>query len=269
MGQNENYVYLYGVVPADEIKEKPFNTFTGIDKGQEASVKIFGKLAAIYTEVDAEQYEGETLEKRMKEDLEWLQDSAMHHHEALLALQKEYTLIPMKFCTIYVSEESLEQKLLEQQSTVLEMFNRIADSEEWNLKIYCDDTPLREHVLQHNPNIKEKLEEIESLPPGRQFFAKRKIDQLVDEELDKEKNDFCEQVHAELIGMSSEDKVKTNWSRDVTGKELEMSWNSVYLIPENKVEGFLDLIQQKNEENASAGWRFEATGPWPAYHFVY
>ncbi|PAD22700.1 GvpL/GvpF family gas vesicle protein [Terribacillus saccharophilus] len=269
MGQKENYIYLYGIVPANELDVTPFSPFTGIDKEQKATIARYGDIAAIYTEVDAEAYEGEALETRMKDDLEWLQESAMHHHEVLLSLQKQYTLIPMKFCTIYLSQGSLEEKLCEQAETIETLFTRIKGSEEWNLKIYCDDEPLREHVLQHSPSIKEKMNEIETLPPGRQFFEKRKIDQLVDDELEKEKNQFCEQIHAELTEIASEEKVKTAWSKDVTGRELEMSWNSVYLIQKNQVEAFLELVQQKNEESASSGWKFEATGPWPAYHFVY
>ncbi|PAF37284.1 hypothetical protein CHH58_10665 [Terribacillus saccharophilus] len=269
MGQKENYIYLYGIVPANELDVTPFSPFTGIDKEQKATIARYGDIAAIYTVVDAEAYEGEALETRMKDDLEWLQESAMHHHEVLLSLQKQYTLIPMKFCTIYLSQGSLEEKLCEQAETIETLFTRIKGSEEWNLKIYCDDEPLREHVLQHSPSIKEKMKEIESLPPGRQFFEKRKIDQLVDDELEKEKNQFCEQIHAELTEIASEEKVKTAWSKDVTGRELEMSWNSVYLIQKNQVEAFLELVQQKNEESASSGWKFEATGPWPAYHFVY
>ncbi|PAF23602.1 hypothetical protein CHH49_03340 [Terribacillus saccharophilus] len=269
MGQKENYIYLYGIVPANELDVTPFSPFTGIDKEQKATIARYGDIAAIYTEVDAEAYEGEALETRMKDDLEWLQESAMHHHEVLLSLQKQYTLIPMKFCTIYLSQGSLEEKLCEQAETIETLFTRIKGSEEWNLKIYCDDEPLREHVLQHSPSIKEKMKEIESLPPGRQFFEKRKIDQLVGDELEKEKNQFCEQIHAELTEIASEEKVKTAWSKDVTGRELEMSWNSVYLIQKNQVEAFLELVQQKNEESASSGWKFEATGPWPAYHFVY
>lgn len=269
MGQKENYIYLYGIVPVYELDKTPFSPFAGIDKEHKAAIATYGDIAAIYTEVDAEAYEGEALESRMKDDLEWLQESAMHHHEVLLSLQKQYTLIPMKFCTIYLSQDSLEEKLREQADTIKSLFIRIKDSEEWNLKIYCDDEPLREHVLQHSPSIKEKMQELESLSPGRQFFEKRKIDQLVDGELEKEKNQFCEQIHAELTEIASEEKVKTAWSKDVTGRELEMSWNSVYLIQENQVEAFLKLVQQKNEESASSGWRFEATGPWPAYHFVY
>lgn len=269
MEQKENYIYLYGIVPVIELDKTPFSSFAGIDKEQQAAVAIYGDIAAIYTKVDAEAYEREALESRMKDDLEWLQESAMHHHEVLLDLQKQYTLIPMKFCTIYLSQDSLEEKLREQADTIQSLFIRIKGSQEWNLKIYCDDEPLREHVLQSSPSIKEKMKEIESLPPGRQFFEKRKIDQLVDGELEKEKNQFCEQVHAELTEIASEEKVKTAWSKDVTGGELEMSWNSVYLIQENQVEAFLELVQQKNVESASSGWRFEATGPWPAYHFVY
>lgn len=39
--------------------------------------------------------------------MEWVKDKAFHHHETLIKLRERTTIIPMKFCTIYQSENSL------------------------------------------------------------------------------------------------------------------------------------------------------------------
>ncbi|MFP3361313.1 GvpL/GvpF family gas vesicle protein, partial [Planococcus sp. SIMBA_143] len=77
----------------------------------------------------------------------------------------------------------------------LEMtFQQLDGNEEWNVKIYCDDKLLKKQVSESNPSIEAKRKEISELPKGRQFFEKKKIDQLIDRELENEKNRLCEEV---------------------------------------------------------------------------
>ena len=61
--------------------------------------------------------------------------------------------------------------------------------------------------------------------------------------------------------------ISPEWSNDVTGRKDEITWISVYLIPAADVENFLEQIQQYEKGMKGMGWQFEATGPWPAYHF--
>ena len=46
-----------------------------------------------------------------------------------------------------------------------------------------------------------------------------------------------------------------------------MAWNSVFLLPGSKVDEFVEEIKQYEEELGHAGWKIEASGPWPPYHF--
>ena len=63
------------------------------------------------------------------------------------------------------------------------------------LKIYCDDEQLKKQVSESNASIEAKRQEISQLPRGRQFFEKKKMDELLNQELENEKNRFCEKVH--------------------------------------------------------------------------
>lgn len=262
------FFYLYGLIPTAEKNEKSFIPFKGIDKEHESYTISMGDITAIGSDVREEEYSEEVIKDKMNNDMEWLQEKAMHHHDVLAALQNKYTVIPMKFCTIYKSKSSMEQQIGASRKKINDSFLKVMGNEEWNLKIYYDGTKLKEHLRNSHPGIAAKKEEIRKLPPGRQFFEKRKLDQHLDQEVEREINKRCEDIHNQLTQFSDYSTVKKNLSKEVTGKIYDMSWNSVYLIPLPQVEAFLEDIQEKKQSYEEFGLQMEASGPWPAYHFA-
>lgn len=261
-------VYLYGLIKTEDAKSDPLPSLNGIDDQHEIHMFPLDEITAIVCHLDSNDYTETAIKEKISNDMEWLQKKAFHHHETLLALQKQYTIIPAKFCTIYSNEDSLETTIKKHKTDLITSLALLKGNEEWNLKIYCDDAKLEKHLLLHNSKIDKRKQEISELPPGRQFFERKKIDQLVKDELEQEKNLTCEKIHADLKQFSLKETVKKNWSKDVTGRTDNMSWNSVYLLPFDQVNDFLDSINQTNENLDELGWRFEPSGPWPPYHFA-
>ncbi|WP_257347625.1 GvpL/GvpF family gas vesicle protein [Pseudalkalibacillus decolorationis] len=263
----ENLIYLYGLLPTEEVTDKPLPSVKGFDgKGSIYTVSM-NKITAVVSDLNPADYSEELIKDKIGNDTEWLQEKAFHHHEMLTALYKKFTIIPLKFCTIYKNEESMRSTIQSSKEKVEDSFKLLKGNEEWNLKIYCDDNTLKKQVSENNPTIEAKKKEISELPRGRQFFENKKIDQLIETELENEKNRVCERVHEKLKEYSLHAAIKKNWSKDVTGLKENMAWNSVFLIPVAQVERFLEEVYQVEEELGESGWRFEASGPWPAYHF--
>ncbi|MRX71227.1 gas vesicle protein GvpL [Bacillus lacus] len=261
-------VYLYGLVPSKEAEEHALpQGLKGFDENSNILGHQIGELTAIVCELNPEEYSEDIIKDKTSNDMEWLQEKAFHHHETVLNLAKHYTVIPLKFCTIYKNVESLETTVAANQVKMIDTLDFITGNEEWNVKIYSDDKLLKEQVSLHNPTIEAKREEIGQLPKGKQFFEKKKLDKLVENELENEKNAVCEKVHDQLKEFTIKGNVKRTWSNDVTGKKEQMTWNGVYLISKPEVETFLKRVQQYEKDMKEAGWQFEVSGPWPAYHF--
>ena len=260
-------IYLYGLIPTTETTNQPFPSFKGFDGEQDIYTLPIEKTTAVVCKLDAEVYSEENIKERIENDMDWLQEKAFHHHETVLNLSKMFTIIPLKFCTIYKNETNLIQSIQSNEAKMVSTFSLLEGNEEWNLKIYCDDSLLKEHVSQSNPTIEAKKAEISELPRGKQFFEKKKIDKLIDTEVEEDKNRVSEQIHSHLKKFVLQGDVKKNWNKDVTGKQENMTWNSVYLIAKPNVEAFLVEVQKYEKEMQETGWQFEVTGPWPAYHF--
>src|SRR5690606_2900949 len=102
---------------------------------------------------------------------------------------------------------------------------------------------------------------------GKQFFQKKKLNKLIESQLDEEKNKVSEQIHLHLKELALKGNVKRTWGNDATGRKDNMTWNGVYLISKSQIEVFLEQLQHYETSRQKARWRCEATGPWPAYHF--
>lgn len=263
----ENLIYLYGLVPKKEIAKTELPSLTSFDdKGILHKLPINGSTA-IVCELNEDEYSEEIIENKIDNDMEWLKKKAFHHHETIATLDKYYTLIPLKFCTIYKSEENLKEAIQEVDGKVMETFNYLENKEEWTVKIYSDDKKLKEKISKDNEKIEEKRKEIRDLPRGRRFFEEKRIDSLVDKELENEKTRIGEDLHENLKKYAIDYTIKKNWGKDITGLQEDMIWNSVYLIPEDKVESFTQEIENHEKNSQDDEWRVEAAGPWPAYHF--
>lgn len=263
----ENLIYLYGLVPKKEAAEKSLPTLKGFDgEGSLYTIPI-NNTTAIVCELNTNNYSEATIEEKMNNDMEWLQEKAFHHHETISSLDNKYTFIPLKFCTIYKNEANLRETIQASESKVEESFSHLEGKEEWTLKVYSDDKKLKQQIGTNNAVIEEKRKEISELPRGKQFFERKKIDSLVDKELEKEKDRIGESLHEKLKKYAVDNAVKKNWGKDVTGLQDDMTFNSVYLLPEDKVNNFVTEKEETEKELGDLGFRIEATGPWPAYHF--
>jgi hypothetical protein len=263
----EQLFYLYGLIPVKEAEERPLETIIGIDDKHEIYTRQLGEVLAVMCRLDAEEYSETAIEEKMN-DLDWLKTKAYHHHETLATLHESYTLVPLKFCTIYKSEENLALTIEEQEEKITRLFAELAHKEEWNLKIYCEDEKIKEEILIHSPAIKEREEEIAALSPGRQFFEKKKLKNLIDQETTEAKRKSCDIIHEQLGHHCSDSAVKKNWSQEMTGRKQDMNWNGVYLIPKEKREEFIQELQRLKESHAETGFTMEYTGPWPCYYFA-
>ncbi len=263
----EDLIYLYGLIPTAELIEGSLTELKGFDEESEIYPISIASTTAVVCRLSGEKYSEEKIKDLIENDMQWLQEKAFHHHDTVINLSKKFTTLPLKFCTIYKNERNLTETVKANQDKMEKTFALLAGKEEWNLKIYCDDSILKEKVSKDHPVILEKMKAISHLSKGKQFFEKKKIDKLVDGEVEAEKTKISEKIHLQLKDFVVAGDIKRNWNKDVTGRQENMTWNSVYLIAESNVEAFLQEIQQYQRKMEESGWKFEATGPWPAYHF--
>ncbi len=262
----EHLSYLYGFIPSSKQHQKRLPSLRGFDGETELFMVEERQITAILCALDPDGYSEETIKRKMDQDTEWLKTKAFHHHETLISLYKEYpSIIPASFCTIYMTEQNVKKTIRENEEKLINLFESLDGNQEWNLKIYLDEKKWKGQG--DTPVVEEMRRNLDSLSPGKRYFEKKKLEQLIDRELQKEKNTLCEDVHERLTKFSQKAEVKRNWSKDVTGMNERMAWNSVFLLPDQSVDSYLEEIKILQEDLNPQGWNFKVSGPWPAYHF--
>ncbi|UTR08791.1 GvpL/GvpF family gas vesicle protein [Evansella sp. LMS18] len=261
-------IYLYAFIPTQEYEENKLTDIEGIDPDYNIEYYVFDEVTAVACLVKHEDFAEEVLQKKV-EDMKWLQEKAYHHHERMNTLHNTYTVIPLKFGTIYEDKSRLEETLAEHKENIHTVFHKLSSKEEWNIKIFTDKEAFIKEVKENSPEVTKKVQEIEGLSKGKQFFEKKKLKDFIEKQADKEIDKYCESIHEKLETFSADKEVKKNWERKLTGRDDDMCWNGAYLFPKDKVEQVLQFISEEKDkaEKEGSSFKFEITGPWPAYHF--
>ncbi|WP_308634028.1 GvpL/GvpF family gas vesicle protein [Paenibacillus silvisoli] len=248
-------LYVYGLIPANELDPDGELSF---------QTKRHGDILAVFDAVDPDVFSQEMIDKHA-DDPSWVKEKAVVHHSMLAMLRQRCTVIPLKFCTIFEGERSLEAMLSQYEVEITALFTTLKGKEEWNLKVYGDKEKLKSHVMQSS---NETEAELSGLSPGKQFLMRKQMNARLEVQFDNEMKRICLAMHESLSKEAVEKSVKKVWDRKVTGRKEDMIWNSVYLMDRQKVDCFLQLVNHYNDEYQAAGLAFEATGPWPVYHFA-
>lgn len=260
------FIYVYGLIPSKELQQKEAPSFIGINDTQ-SYLKQYDEITAIVCPVSANEFSAQQVEIRLK-DPNWLQEKAFHHHECIELIYRDFTVIPMSFCTIFQNEENLENMIANQYDVIIEKFYQLSAKEEWNLKVYCDAGSMKSYVAEYNSSVLAFVEELKHMPRGKQFIMKKKLERLLAAEVEKEQIERWEAIHQQLQNITSDCKVRKNWGKEITHRNDDMLFNCDYLIHKEQVEEFLHCIREKEQSYAELGWSFVLTGPWPPYHFA-
>ncbi|MBC8229704.1 GvpL/GvpF family gas vesicle protein [bacterium] len=262
--QDEEGLYFYCITNelerdiAEEIGVK------GID-GQNPVFSVSSDgLSAVVSRIPLSEFnESEITQKAASGDLSWFEAKSRHHELVIRSVMEKNTVIPMKFCTIYTSEESVLRFLAEHQNELRESLDYFAGKSEWGVKVYCNVDRFTEEKSKQQPN-----EEIKPKSPGVSYFAKRKKDIVMEKELRQLMYDMSQEIYDRLAQFAVESRQNELVDSKATGKEEPMILNAAYLIKQSELEAFNNELAKIQEEQNPYGYELEISGPWPPYNFI-
>ncbi len=255
------------------IREKGNSEFSaeGIGGGKIFAIP-YQDLEAVVSEVSLEEFGSEEIQKKAQEDLNWIKEKAqIHEHvieQAMRAGSNLISVIPMKFGTIFKTEKSSKDCLRKNYQQFKDSLEKLRGKQEWGAKVYLKEDVFKKTIEDKNEIVLAKKKEIESMPKGVAFFAQKQIDEIVNQEKDKELERITEDIYENLGQLAFSKNKDKLLEKDFMGRPEEMVLNAFYLIEDSK----LDLFQKKAEELKGKynpiGLKVEMSGPWPSYHFA-
>lgn len=257
-------VYVYGIVASNEKLELPGS---GLGGPYLVLLQPYRDLAAVVSPVPLSEFGQEAIEANLA-DMAWLEARVRGHQAILDAILPQVTLIPMKFATIYHSPAGVEKLLAARYDDFIALLDRLRDRSELGVKLYVAPATLSEHIAELSPEVQRLQAELTSKPQGAAYFTARKLQELTEQETEQLSFEVADSTHEQLTALAHAAALSPLQGPEITGPDETMVLNAVYLVDHAAQEEFQGALDGQAQAWSPKGFRFELSGPWPAYNFV-
>jgi len=265
-GVEEGYgYYVYGIVEGNS--GQPVEGLRGVDPVYPIYALPYQAIQAIVSKVSLREFGQEVLQANL-EDVKWLEAKVLAHQGVLETVLAGRTLIPMRLCTIYRSENRVQEMLAQHCDDFVDTLAWLEDKQEWGVKVYCDGEALSQKVGEVSDRVKRLGAEMEQKSSGAAYFLKRKMDETIAEEVERISDEHAQCGHDRLSSHAEEAVINPLQSREITGRKEAMVLNGAYLVAEEQLATFRAELASLEGEYGDLGFSYEMTGPWPPYSFV-
>jgi hypothetical protein len=263
MKKSQGALYLFCFARSDLVGEIEG---TGVDGHLPLHLfQPFPDLCAIVSEVPLEDFCGPAAELRMQE-LAWVGPRALRHEAVVEQVMRHSPVLPVRFGTLFSSQESLARFLDIHRETISQFLERVADQEEWSIKGLLDRKQAGQALI--SASLAAQQGQLATLPPGTRYFQEQRIRSAGEKELSLWLNETRRQVASDLMKQASDFRECQVVPREPPESGTEVVLNWAFLLPRGATAAFRLQIDQVNERHATSGLVFELSGPWPPYRFV-
>ena len=253
-------VYLYCIT-----KSKPhYADFpkTGIEIYPIYSQGIY----AIVSKVSSSKFSEDNLKKKLT-DMNWVERNVRQHENVVEAIMQKTAVLPFKFASVFQTEKNVEKLLKEHSEEFKKIIANLEGTGEWGLKMYCNPEKLKALLEEENETIREKAQEIALAGKGKEYFLKRKRDELIKNMLNGKISEYTQDSFEKLKKMSRRARINKILPKEVTEKKEDMILNSVFLVNKKRIAGFSNVLANLKTKYSDKGLSFDCSGPWPPYNF--
>jgi hypothetical protein len=248
---NSRAVYVYGVVNADV-------TLGTLPVGVDGVSLVHGvsdaRLTALVSEVAGAEFDEGRLREHLG-DVAWVQDTARRHELVLEAIGALATVIPMRMCTVYRSEDEIRQLLAREARGLHDGLRYLEGKAEWGVKVFSDPFRGSEPVAERGSS-------------GADYMRQRLRDREARATAAQRAEDAALHVHDVLNTVAEDSVIVSPALHEHRDRAGEMLLNGVYLVHDAAREDFRAQARALAGSFVELGIELELTGPWPAYNFV-
>ncbi len=257
--QPSKALYLYGVIDHPEAQTVLEELKT---PGPVRCLPI-GNLGALVRDVALEEFGEGALKDRMK-DPKWLEQYIWQHARVLEVAMRFGTVIPMKFLTIFRTEERLLKRLLALDETLRELFRKLRGKEEWGVKTFCDLRCIQEAVEAQYDRVKELKAQLAGKPSGTAYLIRKQLEELVRRESGLRLAVHLESISCRVSSVAHDTKFNPV-TQELTNRPMVL--NASLLVNKTSVSSLANAVNALRQEYLPRGFEFELVGPFPPYSF--
>ena len=254
-------IYAYGIAPA---KAAISGAPAGIDDAG-VSLVAEGDVAAIVSELEG--YDPDAV-ARMSGDMDWVAPRAKAHDLVLTWASDRGPVIPLPmFTSTFGSVDAVKSMLRERASDLRPVLDKVARGREYALRVYRVDAELKAALPQLNEELGKLQAAADAATPGQRYLLQRKLDERSKEELRTTSLAIATDIRDALAKVSL-DAATSPIPRVTADAPGTMVLNAAFLVAADGLRAFQEQLTLIVNQHQVHGFRFDFTGPWPAYHFA-
>ena len=239
----------------------------GVDGAGELERLEARGLAAVVSRVPLAEFGAAPLRENLN-DLGWLERVARGHEAVLERALARSTIVPLRLCTIYESEQGVREMLEREHDSLERALETLAGRQEWGVKLIADDDRLAEEARSRSAEATALEAELGARSGGGAYMLRRRLERQVREAVESLAAELADEVHAELQHRTRDAVVLPPQNPELSGHEGRMVLNAAYLVDAEQAGGLRELVTELEERHRALGARIELTGPWPPYNFL-
>ncbi|HYN86812.1 MAG TPA: GvpL/GvpF family gas vesicle protein [Pyrinomonadaceae bacterium] len=238
-----------------------------VEEGAALELVEAAHLAAVVSSVPLSDYGEGAIEARLA-DPAWTAARALSHQQAVEFFARVADVVPLRFGTIYLTRERVAAMLEENADALGAVVERLRGREEWGVNVYADRDALKEKIVEASERLRGMAQQAEAAAPGQAYLLRKKIESLRADESRAEMKRVASEVETEL-GAAAEGAARLRVFKDESSERGEaVAAKLAFLVARGRFEEFREAAESLAARRAPHGFRFELTGPWPAYNFA-
>lgn len=237
--------YVYCIIESDE--PRTFGPIGIGGRGDEVYTIHYGPLAAVVSDTPVQPYDP-------------TRENALTHERVNDTVMKEFTVIPMSFSTVFVSELNVVEFLKGTADALRDVLQKMKDKIEFGLKVNWDPDTVMKEVEEESEGIRRLKEEILSNRLASTYFARMQLGRLVEQAKSEKSDAYVRAIYDRLRDCA----IASRHNKPIGDK---MILNAAFLVERDKAAEFDQTVQELAHQY-DGKLRFLYTGPWPPYNFV-
>ena len=228
---------------------------------------VYRDMCAIFSPVPLTEFSQEALEENLKKT-DWVRDRVVAHQITLAALLASYTIIPLKFCTVYLSRERVMQTLIDHSADFEATLRLLRGATEWGVKVYCNLPTYARQIEASSDALSAQRDAVARSRPGTAYFLRKKLEQAAEREAERVVTMQVQDIHTQLAAQSRRTELNKAQTAQEHGHSDEMFLNAAYLVENVNWQDFQRTFDGLTNTLGKAGFTIDLTGPWPPYNFA-
>jgi len=236
-------IYAYGVIDSNSRIEDPDK---GIEGGHIYNIPYRGIGIAV-----------SDLDGRHQKNVN--PDHVLEHERVAEKLMESFTVLPMRFFTIFNDKEKILSMMSGYYDSFNENLNRLRGKLEFGLKVIWPGNTIKKRISGNNDGKAQKKHLLNG-SPARNYIMEKFEKYKVDRQFEEEGHKYVSIIDKFFSGFAVEKNLDTL-------KSDELLLVASYLVEKAKQDDFKQAFERLKKGGLN-DLKYLFSGPWPPYNFI-